>query len=226
MATIDISILSSVSTVIVFMLVFVGSWGMMMLVDPFKDKGRSFYGIMAFLLAVLIVLSRKAVNVILIATPWLMILGLLGFFFLFFAKMFDGDVKIPIGKASVWGWVVFFVAIIFLFAIGNSFGQDLLSAQAPGQTTTTETTVVLEDGTVVNSGSAVASDDFGRNLTLTLFHPKILGVLPSPSCSCRAVAAATLSAGSAASRVTLERMLLRALLLRRARPCPACASYR
>jgi len=180
MATLDISILNSVSTVIVFMLVFVGTWGMLSLIDPFKDKARSFYGIIAFLAAILVVLSTKTVNVILMATPWLMLLGMIAFFFLFFARLFGGnDIQIPIGEPRVYGWVIFFVAIVLLFAIGNSFGQDLLSAQAPGVAPTTEP-VVLENGTVIEGPgaySAVASNDFGRNLTLTLFHPKILGIL-------------------------------------------------
>jgi hypothetical protein len=165
------------------MLMFVGGWGMLMLVDPFKEKGRSFYGILSFLLAVMVVLSRKAVSVILVATPWLMLLILIAFFFLFFAKMLGGPgVQIPIGEGKVYGWLIFFVAVIILFAIGNSFGQDLLNAQVPEQPATiSPVPVIAENGTVIGTATpqfdTVASNDFGKNLTLTLFHPKILGIL-------------------------------------------------
>lgn len=199
MATvIDISILNSVTTIIVFMLVFVGGWGLMTFVDPFKgsQKGASFYGLLAFLAAVLVVLSRKTVGVILIATPWLILLLFIAFFFIFFAKVFGtSDVSLTSAFVGpVKGWLIFFVAIILLFAIGNSFGQDLLEQQVPGQAPPVQTgipegstinadgSVTLPDGTTVPAGqtipsTGVATDDFGSNLIFTLFHPKILGVL-------------------------------------------------
>jgi hypothetical protein len=197
MATvIDISILNSVTIIIVFMLIFVGGWGMLSWVDPFKDKGKSFYGLLAFLLAVLVVLSRKTVSVILVATPWLILLLLIAFFFIFFAKVFgtsDSTITWAFNNKAL-GWVIFFVALILVFAIGNSFGQDLLASSVPGQpvpTTLPEGSVVNADGSVILPdgsivvpdetgavpGGSVATGNFGTNLVATLFHPKILGVL-------------------------------------------------
>lgn len=175
-SVIDISILNSLSTIIVFVIVFIGGWGIMMVVDPFKEKGRSFYGLLSFLLAVLIVVSKTAVAVIMTATPWLMVLSLVGFFFIFFAKMFgkgDADISASFGKS--FGWVIFFVAVILIFALGTSLGPGLLQAQFPNQGTTT-----TGNGTATGEGTLTGptgTTDFGSNVVFTFFHPKILGVL-------------------------------------------------
>jgi hypothetical protein len=182
-AVLDISILNSVSIVIVFLLVFVAGWGILRFVNPFKGSAESYYGLMAFLLAVLLVLSRKAVNVILIATPWLILVMMIAFFIIFFSKMFGIDDKSIAHSFSEkgWGWMVFVLVLIVLFALGNSFGQDLLAATQPGTNVTTTEPIVMEDGTVVYPApgdvATVSGGDFGTNLTFTLFHPKILGVL-------------------------------------------------
>ena len=179
MATvIDISLLNSVSILIVFVLVFVGGWGLMLVVDPFKDKGKSFYGLIAFLLALVMIMNRKSVQVVMTATPWLMIVVLIAFFFIFFAKMFgadDGSILTEAGKNK--GWVIFFVILILVFALGSSLGPDLLPATLPNQ----GSSVQITNGTYVNGtyvpASSTASGDFNTNVVLTLFHPKILGVI-------------------------------------------------
>lgn len=202
MATvIDISILNSVTIIIVFMLVFIGGWGMMSWVKPFGDgKGASFYGLIAFLVAILVALSRKTVSVILTATPWLILLLFIAFFFIFFAKVF-GTADSSITNAftgPVKGWLIFFVAVIILFAIGGSYGQDLLATTVPSQgapvdvNNLPEGTIVNSDGTIVmpdgslivpdatgtvSPDAGVATGSFGTNLIATLFHPKILGVI-------------------------------------------------
>ncbi len=186
MAQIDISLLGTATNIIIFMLVFVGGWGVLQVANPFKDAGKSLYGLLAFLVAIVVVMSRQMVSVITFATPWFILLGLVGFFFIFFAKMF-GSADSSITNA--WegrgvGWLIFFVSLIVIFALGNSFGQDLLSKTQPGQPTQSVVPVeTLPDGTVIvqDTGSVAGpgtnSNDFGQNLVLTLFHPKILGVM-------------------------------------------------
>ncbi len=168
------------------MLIFVAGWGLLRVVNPFKDAASSFYGLMAFLIAVLLVLSGKVVRIITTATPWLIVIGMIGFFFIFFSRMFGVSEDTISGafKDRGVGWLIFFVALVIVFAIGTSFGQDLLSAQTPTQTNPNTNVTYLPDGTTVVStdpgsvvGSGTASSDFGRNLVLTIFHPKILGVL-------------------------------------------------
>lgn len=191
MASIDISLLNSVSTIIVFMLFFVGGYGLLNAVNPFKDK--KIYGILAFLLAIVMVLTPQAVQVIMTATPWLVILVMIGFFFIFYAKMFgvdDGGVTRIITGAGK-GWLIVFAVIIFLFAIGTSFGPSLTKLSAPdasAQPSIDPNEPVFDaQGNIVPAGSldagasgangGVATGDFGTNLIFTLFNPKILGVL-------------------------------------------------
>jgi hypothetical protein len=179
MATVlDVSILNSFTLVIVFLLVFVGGWGMLNLTNPFKqEKGKSFYGLLAFLVAVVVVLSKKIVSIILFSTPWLVIIGLVAFFFIFTAKMFNvGDDALDWAfKHKVVGWVIFFVALILVFALGHALGPGLLSLNTPGQGIADGTTDGTTDGTVGTGGTATG--DFGTNLTFTLFHPKIIAVM-------------------------------------------------
>lgn len=189
MATIDISILNSVTIIIVFMLIFVGGWGVLQVANPFKDAGKSLYGLMAFLLAVLMVLSSNTVEIVLFATPWLILLALIGFYFIFYARMFgtsEGDIT-NVFKNKLVGWMVFLGALVIVFAIGSSYGPELADATTPGTVvptvpTNTGEVIVTEDGTVIVNddtsvvGPATATNDFGRNLTMILFHPKILGV--------------------------------------------------
>lgn len=167
MATVlDISILNSFTIVVVFLLVFVGGWGVLMYADPFKEKGKNFYGLIAFFIAVLTVVSKGVMDIILFSTPWLVFLVLIGFFFIFFAKMFfvsESSLRDAM-TGPVKGWLIFFVAIIMLFGFAFTYGQSLLSSTVPTQ----ETTV---------SSTDTGSGSFGGNLLSTLFHPKILGVL-------------------------------------------------
>ena len=195
MSTIDISLLSSVSVIIVFMLFFVGGWGLMSMVDPFKGKSKGFYGVLAFLVAVLMVMTPAAVKTVMIATPWLVILGMIGFFFIFFSMMFGAESGIASAfkGQGIW-WLVTFLVIIMLFALGNAFGPSLLPATAGQNSNTPQPTydangnpvypvdssigINGSGGTVSpDSGGTTASTDYGNNLVLTLFNPKILGVL-------------------------------------------------
>lgn len=173
-AVLDISILNSFTIVFIFLLVFIGVWGVMTWVDPFKGKGSSIYGLIAFLLAVLVALSRNVVSFILTATPWVLVLGLVAFFFIFFAKMFGvGDASIASAFGGHIGWFIFFIALIILFSLGAAFGPGLLSASVPTSTPTDANATGGIDGTT----GSTASGDFGTNLVFTLFHPKIIGVL-------------------------------------------------
>jgi hypothetical protein len=171
------------------MLFFVGGYGLLNAVNPFKDK--KIYGILAFLIAVVMVLTPQAVQVVMTATPWLVILVMMGFFFIFYSMMFgvkeEGITAIIKGSK---GWLIMFVVIIFLFAIGTSFGPSLTKLSAPdtsAQPTINPNEPVFDaQGNIVPAGSigatgtnngGVATGDFGTNLIFTLFNPKILGVL-------------------------------------------------
>lgn len=184
MATIDISLINAVSPVIVFLLLFIGGWGILRMVNPFKKAGESLYGILAFLIALIMVMNRTSVAVIMTATPWLIVVSMLAFFFIFFAMMFGAsakDITIEAGKNK--GWIIFFVMLIFVFSIGAAFGPGLLASQPTSTSGTTitadNTSAATSQGAYVVDGQNVgtATNDFGTNLVFTIFNPKIIGML-------------------------------------------------
>jgi hypothetical protein len=208
MATVDISLLGLASPIIVFLLFFIGGWGVLQTVDPFKSTGagKNFYGLLAFLLAILLSLSSVMVQVVLSATPWLVFMILIGFFIMFFSMMFGVDQKSLMtsfwGKG--WGWFITILIVVVLFSLGGALGPALLDARTPGSGSgdgsptgpplDLNEPVFDADGNLVPAGSGsaagaggspgasvtrtgTATDDFGTNLLFTLFNPKVIGVL-------------------------------------------------
>jgi len=202
MAVIDISLINVASPILVFLLFFIGGWAILQTVNPFKDVGKNFYGLLAFLVAIALALSSTMVQIVLTATPWLVFLVMIGFFMIFFSLMFG--VKQDTITAAFSGpgqaWMIVLLIIVILFSVGGALGPGLLSAQTPGQGSQTPNTGNLSptepvfdaNGNLVPAGSigqgtgqgssgiptaGVATDDFGSNLIFTLFHPKVLGVL-------------------------------------------------
>lgn len=195
MATVlDISILSNLSIIFVFIAVFVAGWGLLYFVNPFgfKDENKKkVYSVLAFALAFIVILSPAVLGLMVFSIPWLTIILMGAFFLLFFAKMFDPNLptKDLIGKPVVLGFLIFFTALVFLFGMGGIFGQALLETQpgvaeevdrATGQNGPTDSFVPVHEMRPSNGGTPrtpTQSEDFGANLILTLFHPNILGML-------------------------------------------------
>lgn len=166
------------------------------MIDPFKtgDKNKSIYALLAFALSFLVMLSPSFLAMFRFAIPWFSLLILVGFFMLFFFSMFSDNYDLGwLGKQPVvYGFVIFFVAIIIIFAFANAFGQDLLEAQPgvtdadriQGDTRPVDEFVPAEDFDSLETGRTgdtavptTQANDLGSNIVLTLFHPKILGTL-------------------------------------------------
>ncbi len=195
MATVlDISILSNLSIIFAFIAIFTAGWGLLYLVNPFgfkDDNKKKVYSVLAFALAFIVILSPIALGLIIFSIPWLTVILMAAFFLLFFARIFNPNMETGklIEKPVVYGFLIFFTAIVFLFGLGGIFGQDLLETQpgvsdqvdqATGQTVPADSFVpVGEIRPAPNGGGqgAPVSNDFGSNLILTLFHPNILGML-------------------------------------------------
>jgi hypothetical protein len=205
MATVlDFTILSSLSIIFVFIAVFIGAWALMMMVNPFSfkdDAKKKTYSVMAFALAFLVIMSPPVLSIIVFSVPWFALLLIVAFFLLFFAKVV-GPKGVPddLSKQSVvYGFMIFFTVVIILFGLANSFGQVLLEEQ-PGYgadadrirgdvrpvDTFSPTDEAEMPGTFdpdspppVNQrpAGAIAQDDIASNIVLTLFHPRILGML-------------------------------------------------
>jgi hypothetical protein len=195
MATIDISLLGAISPIVVFLLFFVGGWGVLVTVNPFKGKGSNFYGLLAFLLAIIMVLTPVTTKVVMSATPWLILLIMIGFFLIFYAMMFgvkeDSIRNIMLGTGK--GWLITLVVIVMLFALGGALGPGLTKLSVPDQASPSagvdpNEPVFDANGNIVPAGSVgagttttgqagTATGDFGTNLVFTLFNPKVLGLL-------------------------------------------------
>lgn len=191
MATVlDISILSNLSVIFIFIAIFVMGWGLLYFINPFQFKDenkKKVYSVLSFAISFLVILSPGVLGLMVFAIPWLTVILLAAFFLLFFARMFNPElsgenlIKMPV----VYGFMIFFAALIFLFGLGGIFGQSLLETQPGvdnGGFTTPEDTFVPVDqtgGGTLSPGNtgAPASNDFGANIILTLFHPNILGML-------------------------------------------------
>ncbi len=178
------------------MLFFVGGFGVINKVNPFGDKKT--YGLLAFLIALIMVMTPKAIGVVMTATPWLVLIVMLGFFFIFYAMMFGVDQK---GITSIMtgtgkGWLITLVVIVVLFAVGSAFGPSLTKLSVPDASSNANPPIdpsepVMDaQGNIVPAGSltpvsgagvpgssGVATNDFSTNLIFTLINPKVLGMI-------------------------------------------------
>lgn len=147
--------------IFVFLIVYVVLQGSKMLGD---NKG--IHALLALTVAFFVALSPKITNVIIFMSPWFVIM-IVFLVFLFVIGKFAGFTEDNIittfgGRQGAFWWIVFFAGLILTFAFSNVFGQQLLEG-SDGQTTQVNAT---------RGGSA-----FTSNLSQTIFHPKVLGLL-------------------------------------------------
>ena len=169
MATfLDIGLLKSVAIIFPFLLVFVGTYAILIKVSVLsKDKGIN--AIIALCVAALTVLSKDAVSVILIITPYFLLLVLIIFFVIFALQFASGEgVKVGLGAGpwTTFHWVIFIAVImILIYGLSAVFGPKLAEGQSltpsiPGET---------------SSVSTPSTGGFESGATEVLFHPKVLG---------------------------------------------------
>src|SRR3989344_3951560 len=169
MATfLDIGLLKSVAIIFPFLLVFVGVYAILTKVAVLsKDKGIN--SIIALCVAALTLLSKDAVNVILIITPYFLLLMLIIFFVIFALQFASGEgIKVGLGvKWDTFHWVIFIaVILILLYGLSAVFGPKLAEGQSltPG--------IPGEPGSVQPSTSTGSFESGAKDV---LFHPKVLG---------------------------------------------------
>lgn len=183
MATLGESVgglIGNFSFIFIFLLVFAVVFGLLSYINPFKDERKGIYGIMAFVIAILVTITSTAVQVIKNLTVWFFVFGLAAFFIIFIFGVFGLKEKEWLGamtKGSGYVWVIIISVIIILFALSSAFGQRLLEKQ-PGTTTGTGTSAT---GTTVTGeptgGSVEQGNSFADNVLQTLINPKVLGLL-------------------------------------------------
>ncbi|MCB9358392.1 hypothetical protein H6503_00515 [Candidatus Woesearchaeota archaeon] len=139
----------------------------------------------ALIAAALVLISDKATQMLAFMTPWFVIL----FFFIIF--MLIAFKSMGVSDSSILGamknnrgivWTIIFIGIIIAaVGLGNVIGQELLNKQPGVQkyVQNSDGTFTSPEGTIVTTlpEGATSSSSYQDNLTLTLFHPKVLGFL-------------------------------------------------
>ena len=170
MATIlDVGLLKSFDVIFPFLLV----WALVFaLLQKTKVIGQSMgiNAIIATAVAFSVLLSQTVVDIVNFIIPWFTValiffVLLILIFQTFGAKEDDVFKALKADKAI--SWVIVGVGLVIMIAaFGNVLGQKFTEAS-------------FQSGTTVNATAAggVGTANFQQNITATLFHPKVLGLM-------------------------------------------------
>ena len=169
MATfLDLTVLEKLSIIFPFLLVFAVIYGILRYAKTFGEEKEGLHAIIALAIASMVIFSPGAVALIEEMIPWFVVMFLVILMiimsFMFFGTK-EAEFMSALKNSSIVTWVIVFSVIIVLFSFSNVYGQQLLTGEP-------ETPAV---GTTVESGTGTS--DFSQNLSNTLFHPKILGMI-------------------------------------------------
>jgi hypothetical protein len=163
------------------LVVFLILFGILEYIKAFGEGKRGLHALIAFIIALLFLVSKVASNMVKMMVPWFMVLVIFIFFTMFMVRMFglgEGDMKKLIGDPNVYPWIIIFAVLILFLALGNAFGQSLLESGGSSSTSTNYTggsTVVVQPEAPTTTSTTTPS--FTTNLLNTLRHPKVLGLL-------------------------------------------------
>ncbi len=165
----DVGLIKSIEVIFPFILTWVVVFGILEKAQIFGEK-KGLHSIIAFVFAVLVIISPAVTGIIRIMAPWFLVIIMLIFFSLLLFKMFglpDDVLKDLIsgkhGNEQLIYWIIVISAIIFLAALGSVFfAQPLPNADAAAK--------AIGDGQGVGSVGAGA-------FFQTMFHPKVLGMV-------------------------------------------------
>lgn len=192
MATfLDVTFVGKFSIIFTFLFVYVLIYGIAEFAKPFGKDKKSLSALMALAIAVMVVVSPTMSRLVNYLIPWFFVIALILFFILFALRIFSGD-KFDFTNAMkdkrVYTWIIVLTVVIMIFGLGNAFGQSNLekgawdgTTPAPSDDDIGTTADDFIDSTGVGNtqvdGSRVATDDFGTNMTNTIFNPKVLGLM-------------------------------------------------
>ncbi len=164
----DISLLKGFSFIFPFLLVWTVIYAILEYREMF-GKRRELHAIIAFVAAMLVALTKPAVEIISTMTPWfivlLMVFVLMVMFFRFFGVKEDQIASIFVSPEYYWvgWWLVIVSLLLFAAAVGKVF----FGAAVP---TGEQITGVSSTGTGV---AGIGEEAFLK----TMFHPKVLGLM-------------------------------------------------
>lgn len=159
------------SFVFIFILVWVVVYGILSYTNPLKDEKRGIYGIISFVIGIIVAMSSSAVHFIRTMTTWFFVLALFFFLIIFVFGLFglkESNWINIIKDANVHSWVIILAIVVLLFALGSTFGQRLLEKGTGNADTTIQELETIE---------TVEQTSFADNVLKTFVNPKILGML-------------------------------------------------
>jgi hypothetical protein len=180
---IDTGFLNNFTEVFMFLLIFAVIYGVLSKVDFFKlnEKGKGLNAIIAITIALLTLMSGEVTAMIGTMVPWFFVLILFIMLVMLSTMIFgtsNEEMMALIRKPEAYSWIIIFGAIILLFSLGSGFGQNLLDET---DTTDSNGDFVTKDevfsNTEFSGEQSTDTGDYESNLVLTLFHPKVLGLL-------------------------------------------------
>lgn len=160
----DTSILKAFDVIYAFILV----WALMFAVlqkTKIIGQAMGLNALIATAAGFIIIVSRRAVEMINFIIPWFTVAIIFLVLLLLIFQIFglkEGDLAIAAKDKGVYWTLIGVAIIIFVAAFSSVFGQSILEAGAGAR------------GDINATG---ASNNFQENITLTLFHPKVLGMI-------------------------------------------------
>ncbi len=165
---IDLSLLVSLKRIFPFILVWVVVYALLEWREIFGKDKKGLRSVVAFVIAMIFLISSDASLVVEYMTPWFVIILIFVLLMLMIFKMFgasDEKIKEVIqGDRTVIYWIIFISFIVFFAALGKVFFTTAL----PGGEDLREG-IGADDSTVSDAGEGA--------FWQTLFHPKILGTI-------------------------------------------------
>ncbi len=169
----DVALLSNFSLVFTFLLVFAIIFALLEFLKIFGEN-KPIHAIIALSAGLLTLFSKSVVQVVNNVVPWFMVLLIIAVFGIVGYRLFAGpDVNMgEMLKESVAlrTWIIVVVAVVFIIALSMVFGQNI-GPYLRGQKNATTGEVI--DGEITDT----ATGSFAENLTATLFHPKVVGMV-------------------------------------------------
>ena len=163
----DISVLKNFSVIFSFLIIWIilyaiFTWG------KFPGDNQGLHAVLAFAIAMLVLLYKPAIDIINNAIPWFVVLFIFIIFILINFKIFNtsNDALFEVLKNNrlITNWIIGLSVIIMIVSASQVFGQKALVGS--GGT-----------GTLVNSTGGTGTGDFSQNVSATFFHPKVLGLV-------------------------------------------------
>ncbi len=181
MATfLDLGLLTHFAAIFPFLLVFVVSYAILVKFKVFSEE-NSINAIISFALAAMTLFSRPAQALIVTASPWFIVLFMMILFVILAYRLIGvRDEQITSVMESEFGaphwFIIVIVALILIGSIGVVFGPGLLEDRVepniPGVPSVTPSSGASGAGAAPPSAP---NDQFTKNVTDVLFHPKVIG---------------------------------------------------